>query len=755
MDPKSVGEIIAVMGVWVQIGGTALLLPLFALLTRHTGVRPYFFRWGWAWLALQAALLLVALRYLLAPWLFHDTVLVHGTILFLLHAGYLLAKLLHLALLVAGVWLFCRGTTVPGRTTLWLLGALLLCALAARGSRDLNQLLAVQEPIAVAHYAIGAALLLTLPRERRTLGSRFTGGIFLGQALLWALYAVGYWLSMLQVDVGGGLQLLLRYNSFFDAAAAMLLAFGMVALLLEDARQEAEAARAERLLAVALSEARLKAVLETATDAIVTADTAGRVVLFNAGAERAFGRRREQVVGQPLAELFVTASARDVVQRLEAVRRITPGKQSLFEVMGRQLDGGEIPLEVAASSLPLTDGGLDILILRDLTERRRAESDRAQLQARLAQSARTEALGRLVSGVAHELNNPLAAILTFSEQLLAEAPMPETAGPLSTIREQAVRARVIVRDLLTFVRRREERREEAEVGVLLERTVRALTADLTRQGVRLGLDLEPGLPTLRCDAPAVEQVLTNLIDNAARATPAGLVQVTVRRESDGIRITVEDDGQGIPPDHLARIFEPFFTTRGTGEGTGLGLSVSLGIVQQHGGTLEAENRLEGRGARFSAWLPLAAAEGGADPRPQPAPLNRIVPGGRVLIIDDEAPVRASLRRFFERQGWTVEEAADGTAGLARLLTSPTQQPLDLILCDLKMPGLSGLELHQWIRASRPELLSRLVFASGDTASPDTAASLSLTGRPVLEKPFELEELTAIVTRLRAATAGAA
>ena len=126
----------------------------------------------------------------------------------------------------------------------------------------------------------------------------------------------------------------------------------------------------------------------------------------------------------------------------------------------------------------------------------------------------------------------------------------------------------------------------------------------------------------------------------------------------------------------------------------------------------------------------------------------LVAGGRVLIIDDEAPVRDSLRRYFEHQGWQVEEAVDGTTGLARLLATESAEVLDLILCDLKMPGLSGREVHQRLREARPELLGRLVFASGDTASPDTAAFLSLSGRPVLEKPFELRELAAVIARVR-------
>jgi CheY-like chemotaxis protein len=360
-----------------------------------------------------------------------------------------------------------------------------------------------------------------------------------------------------------------------------------------------------------------------------------------------------------------------------------------------------------------------------------------------------EALGRLVSGVAHELNNPLAAILTFSEQLIAEQPEADTAGPLATIREQARRARAIVRDLLSFVRRREERREVADLAVLADRTVRALEADLTRQAVTLSVSVEPGLPALACDVAGIEQVLTNLLDNAARAARNGAVTLRVYRERDGVAIEVEDTGPGIPPQLLTRIFEPFFTTRGTGEGTGLGLSVSLGIVQQHGGDLKAENRVPGPGARFHAWLPLGATAPLPGRRPAagaPAPARGS--GSRVLIIDDEDAIRSSMRRYFERQGWEVEEASDGTIGLTKLLASRGGDSYDLIICDLKMPGLSGHEVHGWVSSSRPDLLGRLVFVSGDTASPEAAAFLNSTSCPVLEKPFELSELAAVVARVR-------
>jgi PAS domain S-box-containing protein len=492
-----------------------------------------------------------------------------------------------------------------------------------------------------------------------------------------------------------------------------------------------------------MSEARLRAVLETATDGIIAANPEGRIVIANASATRLFGLRRREAVGRNLSELF-TDPGRDTLERsLIDIRRATPGRQSLFEVAARTPDGGAIPLEVAVSVMAHEGELLDILVLRDLRDRRRAEAEREQLQTRLAQSLRMESLGRLVSGVAHELNNPLAAILTFSEQLLAERAIGEEAGPLTTIREQARRARAIVRDLLAFVRRREDRREAADLAVLVDRTVRALQGDIDRGGVKLTVELAPNLPLITCNPPALEQVLTNLVDNAVRAAPRGKVELRVRQDQGCLEVEVNDSGPGIRPEHLSRIFEPFFTTRATGEGTGLGLSVSLGILQQHGGDLRAENRLPGPGARFVARIPVGGARPPAGAQP---PADRPVLGGgrRVLIIDDEEPIRSSLRRYFMRQDWAVDEAADGSLGLARMLDGVGY---DLVICDLKMPGLSGAEVYHQVRVARPDLLRHLVFASGDTASPETAAFLDSTSTPVLEKPFELSELRAVVDRV--------
>jgi PAS domain S-box-containing protein len=751
---NSLGDQISFIGVWVQVGGTFLLLTLFYVLARHAGTRPYFIRWAWGWLALLVGLVAVTARYVLAPLLPGEP----SPLTFALHSSYLFAKLIFFAFIASGTWLFCEGRLPPGKPAYWAAAAAVLSLIASVGTTNMTPVMLVQQPIAAGAYGLLAIMLFRLPAGRRTMGTKLTAGVMAVQSGLWILYGATYWISAFGLsDQMPWSELLAEGNSYIDLALGAVMAYGMVVILLEDTRRETDEARAEQLSAVAESEARIKAVIETATDGIIVADGEGKVVLANAASARLFGRKRAEMLGQPLAAFFPEPTRDELGRRLLDMRRITPGRQAVFEVMGSNAQGGEVPLEVAASTLIRPGTELEILVLRDLTDRRRAESDREQLQSRLAQSVRMEALGRLVSGVAHELNNPLAAILTFSEQLLTEQPKGEFAGPLRTIREQARRARAIVRDLLTFVRRREERREPAEIGLLVERTVRALEADLARQAVSLSITIEPGLPLLMCDPTAIEQVLTNLLDNAARAATTGAVSLDIRRERDGLRITVEDTGSGIPPAHLSRIFEPFFTTRGTGEGTGLGLSVSLGIVQQHGGALRAENREPGPGARFIAWLPLgtpSAVPHGAPRVSGPVPVQGTPPSatGEVLIIDDEEAIRSSMRRYFERQGWSVEEAADGALGLAKLLATREQKTYDLIICDLKMPGLTGLEVHHWVSASRPDLLNRLVFASGDTASPETAAFLSSSGCPVLEKPFELRELAAVITRVRGAAA---
>ena len=389
-----------------------------------------------------------------------------------------------------------------------------------------------------------------------------------------------------------------------------------------------------------------------------------------------------------------------------------------------------------------------------LTEDLQLESNefRTVLSERLAHTQKMEAVGQLVSGVAHELNNPLAAILAFSDELLVEPRPQAEREALEVIRDQARRARTIVRDLLAFVGRREERLEAVQVPAMIERVARGVAPELARQGATLELRVAPDLPVIAGDRAGLEQVLTNLVSNAAYAAGRnGKVWLDARLTTEGaLALSVSDSGLGVPPEVRPRLFEPFFTTKPAGQGTGLGLSVSLGIVEQHRGKIDVQNLPQG-GACFTVTLPVGQVPPVAAPAVPSAGYGKgaSVRPSTVLLVDDEASVRMALRRWFERQGWTVDEAVDGQQALTLLLSAPSEDTYGLVICDLRMPGLSGIDLHTRLLEQRPGVIRHFIFATGDTASSETAAFLARVERPVLEKPFELSQLAAVVE----ATAG--
>jgi len=404
---------------------------------------------------------------------------------------------------------------------------------------------------------------------------------------------------------------------------------------------------------------------------------------------------------------------------------------SPFRDYGRELLAAAKPAATVAGAALAIALALAAMLARSIVapiERLRA--------VRLVQHERLSAIGRLVSGVAHELNNPLTAVLHLTDDLQQGSSVQAAdREALELIGSQTRRCRSIVQDLLSFARGRDRRPEPTALAELAASARRGVEPVLKPMGVELVVDAETA-PVLTVDRLGLEQVLTNLIVNGAQAAGrGGRVRVLGEADGAGWRIVVEDSGSGIPSEVLPRIFEPFFTTRPEGEGTGLGLAVSLGIVERHGGTLQAE----GHGA--------GAADGGAsNGTPAPAPGDDGAPNGRprALIVDDERSVRLALRRYFERTGWAVDEAEDGSVAL-RMLEQPGQAAYGLVISDLRMPGRNGMEVHDWLAAERPDLFARLIIVTGDVASPTIREFIHRTSRPVLEKPFELSALAAMVT----------
>ncbi|MEO5815135.1 MAG: PAS domain S-box protein [Gemmatimonadaceae bacterium] len=372
-------------------------------------------------------------------------------------------------------------------------------------------------------------------------------------------------------------------------------------------------------------------------------------------------------------------------------------------------------------------------------------------ESALRLSERLAAVGQLISGVAHELNNPLSSIMHFAEDLLADDRNPADSEALGVIRDQARRSRAIVRDLLSFVRQREVATEPLLLGEVVATTGRAMRPPLESAGVTLHVEEGDTALVVLADRSGLEQIVTNLVMNAAQAAGRdGEVWVVAGTSEHGCEMTVEDSGKGIPDDVLPRIFDPFFSTKQTGEGTGLGLSVTLGIVEQFGGRITVDPKIPGRGARFSVFLPcidprimtFREREGEATAATV-APADPAVTAPRLaLIIDDEPTIRAALRRYFMRRGWTVEEATDGAAGLA--LIESHGDSFGVVISDLRMPGLSGIELHDRLAIAHPEVLRRFIFSTGDVASSEAASFVQRTTCPVLQKPFELRMLDTII-----------
>ena len=459
-----------------------------------------------------------------------------------------------------------------------------------------------------------------------------------------------------------------------------------------------------------------------------------RFLAVNNAAITSYGYSREEFLAMTIRDIRPTE---DVAQLESRMVGLPSGYHQTGQWRHKKKNGTVFPVEITSHSLVFDGHPARLVLITDITERIRAEEA-------LRKAEKLAAIGQLISGVAHELNNPLSSILILVETLLQDVRPAEDTEALTTIRDQARRSRAIVRDLLSSARGGPVRRESTSVRDLIRRTARGLAPQVEDLGAELVVEVPEHVPEILVDASAIAQVITNLVINAAQAAgERGTVWLRGVAKPDRIEIIVEDSGPGILSDAFPRLFEPFFTTKPPGVGTGLGLAVSRGIVEVHQGTLAGEN-IPGRGARFTVSLPLPPADARG---PKPPVAATTVPGAarRVLIIDDEPSIRMALKRFFSKRSWLVDEAGDGGAALHALL-APDAPEYTLIVSDLKMPGLSGIALHDRLMTERPDLIDRMIFSTGDVASPDARAFIDRVRAPVLQKPFELATLDETISR---------
>jgi PAS domain S-box-containing protein len=503
----------------------------------------------------------------------------------------------------------------------------------------------------------------------------------------------------------------------------------------------------------------LETTLQSIGDGVIATDASGAVVRMNPVAERLTGWKLPEAKGRPFAEIFT------IVDEDTRAKVPNPIERSLREdvIVGlprRTLfirrDGTEVPIADSCAPIRTADGSVNgaVLVFRDLTVERNAAKVNAKFQQQLVFADRMASVGTLAAGVAHEINNPLTYITANVDTAIEEIRRLVGGSPsglmrdleevLVAARQGATRVTQIVRGLKTFSRIDEERLGVVDVIPVLELSV-SMAFNEIRHRARLVKEYGP-IPNVHADDARLGQVFINLLVNAAQALPEGNTDsnwiriVTSTNSAGSAVVEVQDSGPGMTPALMAHIFDPFFTTKAVGVGTGLGLAICRNIITAMGGEISVQSEL-GRGTTFRIVLP--PSRDGAAPVTAAAKVagGAALRSARVLVIDDEPAIGIAVHRVLRKEEVTV--VTTGQAGLDLLAAG---QDFDVILSDLMMPGMSGMEFYAALVRLHPRMASRVVFVTGGAFTPEANAFLDKVTNERLEKPFDLKELRELVQK---------
>ena len=500
------------------------------------------------------------------------------------------------------------------------------------------------------------------------------------------------------------------------------------------------------------AEALKSAIVDHAQAAVVVADAHDTIVEFNAAAEAMLGLTRQQAVGRTVSDVICPPRYRE--RYALALQRMQQGDPDgllgrRIERMAQRADGSELPVEVVMWMTQVDGAAYFTASINDLSQAHADAEVIARQRDALRHSEKLTAMGSLLAGVAHELNNPLAIVMGRASLLEEKTEGTPLHADAARIRDAAERCGRIVRTFLNMARSRPAQHAPVQLNDLARAAADMLGYTLRSHGIEVDLRLAE-LPEVQADGDQIGQVVLNLIVNAQQALAqhdgARRIAVHTGQAGDGsVWLRVADTGSGVPADVRGKIFDPFFTTKAEGIGTGLGLSVSRSIAREHGGDLLLEDSPPGQGARFCLCLPLQAMApaDGAEPVAPPAPPPPAAASpARLLVVDDEPDIAELVRSMLEDAGYEVASADSGLVALELLDTAR----FDAVVSDLRMPDMDGAALWRALRERHPALARRLVFVTGDTLSPGARQFLDDTGCGHLDKPFTRDDLLAQVRR---------
>jgi PAS domain S-box-containing protein len=503
----------------------------------------------------------------------------------------------------------------------------------------------------------------------------------------------------------------------------------------------------------------LATTLDSIGDGVIATDVTGTITRMNRVAEQLTGWTREAATDRPFSEVFAiinqetrrpTQSPVDCVLH-QGVESDIPSRTLLV-----RKDGSEIPIADSCAPIRNDEAVISgaVLVFRDLTDQRKAEATEAQYQQQLILADRMASVGTLAAGVAHEINNPLTYVTANLDLAIEElralsggsasGRMKDLEELLLEAREGTARVSKIVRGLKTFSRIEEERRSIIDLIPVLDLSINMAFNEI-RHRARL-VKQYGSLPLVEADDARLGQVFINLLVNAAQAMPAGSSdenEIRIITSTDALGqavIEVRDTGPGIPAAVLARIFDPFFTTKAVGVGTGLGLAICHNIITGMRGQISVQSA-EGKGTTFRIVLPASTAQPTVPPEVAPGLEVAAVTHGRVLVVDDEPAVGLAVRRVLREHEVIVVSAAP-----AALELIAAGKEFDVILSDLMMPGMSGMEFYTVLAELDPRMAARVVFVTGGAFTPEANAFLDRIANERMEKPFHFKQLRELVRK---------